>query len=65
MLVPVYGGIQKFDGIRWTGYNEYTYGLGFPFPFPTDNAEVIYYRPSNGEMIVNPMFNFLHSLEWR
>ena len=58
---PGYGGIQKFDGIRWTGYNEYTYGLGFPFPFPTDNAEVIYSRPSNGEMIVNPMFNFLHS----
>ncbi len=58
---PGYGGFQKFDGIRWTGYNEYTYGLGYPFPFPTDNAEVVYHRPSNGEMIVNPMFNFLHS----
>jgi streptogramin lyase len=58
---PGYGGLQKFDGVRWTGYNEYTYGLGYPFPFPTDNAEVVYYRPSNGEIIVNPMFNYLHS----
>ena len=28
------GGFQKFDGERWTGFNEYTYGLGYPFPFP-------------------------------
>lgn len=55
------GGFQKFDGIRWTGYNEHTYGLGHPFPFPTDNSEVIYYRPSNGNIIVNPMFNYLQS----
>jgi len=55
------GGFQKFDGIRWTGFNEFTYGLGNPFPFPTDNAEVLYFRPSNGNIIVNPMFNNLHS----
>ena len=55
------GGFQKFDGIRWTGYNEFTYGLGNPFPFQTDNAEVLYYRPSNGNLVVNPMFNYLHS----
>ena len=24
---PGYGGIQKFDGIRWTGYNEYNLSL--------------------------------------
>ena len=55
------GGFQKFDGTRWTGFNEFTYGLGNPFPFPTDNAEVLYFRPSNGNIIVNPMFNNLHS----
>jgi len=55
------GGFQKFDGTRWTGFNEYTYGLGYPFPFPTDNTEVIYYRPSNGNIIINPMYNYLHA----
>jgi streptogramin lyase len=55
------GGFQKFDGTKWLGFNEFTYGLGNPFPFPTDNSEAIYYRPSNGNVIVNPMFNYLHS----
>lgn len=55
------GGFQKFDGTRWTGFNNLNYGLGYPFPFPTDNVEVIYYRPSNGHIIVNPMFNYLHA----
>ncbi len=54
------GGFQKFDGTRWIGYNNENYGLGYNFPFPTDNSEVIYYRPSNGTVIVNPMFNYLH-----
>lgn len=58
---PGVGGFQKFDGIKWTGYNEFTYGLGFPFPFPTDNTEAILYRPSNGEVVVNPMYGFLYS----
>ncbi|MBK6506367.1 MAG: T9SS type A sorting domain-containing protein [Ignavibacteria bacterium] len=58
---PGVGGFQKFDGTRWTGYNNENYGLGYPFPFPTDNTEVIYYRPSNGDIIVNPMFNYLHA----
>ncbi len=56
------GGFQKFDGTRWIGYNQLNYGLGYPFPFPTDNTEVIYYRPSNGHIVVNPMYNYLH--EW-
>lgn len=56
------GGFQKFDGIRWTGFNQLNYGLGYPFPFSTDNSEVIYYRPSNGHIVVNPMYSFLH--EW-
>lgn len=55
------GGFQKFDGTSWTGFNEYNYGLGYPFPFPTDNTEAIYYRPSNGTIVINPMFNYLHS----
>jgi streptogramin lyase len=58
---PGAGGFQKFDGTRWTGFNEETYGLGYPFPFPTDNSEAICYRPSNGEVVVNPMYNYLHS----
>jgi streptogramin lyase len=58
---PGIGGFQKFNGTRWIGYNEYTYGLGYPFPFPTDNTEAICYRPSNGTIVINPMFNYLHS----
>lgn len=58
---PGIGGFQKFDGSNWTGFNEYNYGLGFPFPFPTDNTEAICYRPSNGQVVVNPMFGFLYS----
>ena len=57
---PGVGGFQKFDGTGWTGFNEFNYGLGYPFPFPTDNTEAICYRPSNGDIVVNPMFNFLH-----
>jgi streptogramin lyase len=55
------GGFQKFDGTDWTGFNEYTYGLGYPFPFPTDNTEAICYRPSDGTVVINPMYNYLHS----
>jgi len=55
------GGFQMFDGVRWIGFNNENYGLGDPFPFPTDNTEVIYYRPSNGNIIINPMFNYLHA----
>ncbi len=58
---PGVGGFQKFDGTTWTGFNELNYGLGFPFPFPTDNTEAICFRPSNGTIVINPMFNYLHS----
>jgi streptogramin lyase len=58
---PGVGGFQKYDGTHWTGYNEKNYGLGYPFPFPTDNTEAILFRPSNGTIVVNPMFNFLHN----
>lgn len=58
---PGIGGFQKFDGTTWTGFNEHTYGLGYPFPFPTDNTEAICFRPSNGQIVINPMYGFLHS----
>jgi streptogramin lyase len=58
---PGIGGFQKFDGTHWTGFNEFNYGLGYPFPFPTDNTEAICFRPSNGEIVINPMYNYLHS----
>ncbi|MHC1774505.1 MAG: two-component regulator propeller domain-containing protein [Lentimicrobium sp.] len=58
---PGVGGFQKFDGTNWTGFNEFNYGLGYPFPFPTDNAEAILYRPSNGQVVINPMYGYLHS----
>ncbi len=58
---PGYGGFQKFDGTRWTGFNQYTYGLGYPFPFSTDNVDEICYRPSNGHIVINPMFQNLYA----
>ncbi|MFN3871495.1 MAG: T9SS type A sorting domain-containing protein [Ignavibacterium sp.] len=58
---PGIGGFQKFDGVRWTGFNNENYGLGYPFPFPTDNTEAICYRPSNGTVVINPMFYYLHA----
>jgi Two component regulator propeller len=51
------GGMTHFDGTRWIGYNQLTYGLGHAWPFPTDNSESIYQRPSSGAVVVNPMFN--------
>lgn len=55
-----YGGFQQFDGTRWTGFNEYTYGLGYPFPFMADNTQAIYCRPSNGDVVFNPTFNGIY-----
>jgi hypothetical protein len=54
------GGFQKFDGERWTGFNQYTYGLGYPFPFDADNTQAIYYRPSNSTVVFNPTFHGIH-----
>jgi len=55
------GGFQKFDGERWTGFNEFTYGLGFPFPFMADNTQAIYRRPSNGYVVFNPTFHGVYA----
>ena len=59
---PGIGGIVKFDGVRWTCWNQFTYGLGHEWPFPTDNSEAICVRASTGKVAVNPMFNYTHEL---
>lgn len=59
---PGIGGMACFDGDRWSGWNEVSYGLGGPWPFPTDNSDAIAYRPSTGHVAVNPMFNGIR--EW-
>ena len=53
---PGVGGMTMFDGVRWIGFNNDQYGLGVPWPFPTDNSEAIAFRPSNGSVAVNPMY---------
>ncbi len=58
---PGVGGFQQFDGTSWAGFNQFTYGLGNPFPFPCDNTQRIFCRPSNGEVIINPTYEGLHA----
>ncbi len=61
------GGLTRFDGVRWTGFNIYNYGLGEDWPFPSDNSHRVYVRPSNSQLIVNPTFGGLFaksSTEW-
>ncbi len=55
-----FGGMVRFDGTRWIGFNNHHYGLGINWPFPTDNSHAVYVRPSNGRVAVNPMFNGSH-----
>ncbi|MCF8367388.1 MAG: T9SS type A sorting domain-containing protein, partial [Bacteroidales bacterium] len=55
------GGFQKFDGERWTGFNDFTYSLGYPFPYQADNTQAIYSRPSNDDVVFNPTFHGLHA----
>ncbi len=54
------GGMVHFDGVRWTGFNNEQYGLGKPWPFPTDSSQAVYVRPSTGTVVVNPTFNYTH-----
>ncbi len=51
---PGIGGATHFDGTRWIGFNNYTYGLGVDWPFPTDNSQAVGFRPSSGSVAVNP-----------
>lgn len=57
---PGFGGMVKFDGKRWTGYDNYTYGLGFDWPFDTDNSDAVYVRPSNRKVVANPTSHYTH-----
>jgi hypothetical protein len=51
---PGIGGMTRFDGTRWTGWNQLTYGLGYDWPFPNDDCEALTYRPSSGRIAVSP-----------
>ncbi len=55
---PGYGGMVKFDGVRWTGFNKFTYGAGIDWPFETDNSDAVYVRPSNRQVAVNPTSHY-------
>lgn len=55
------GGFQRFNGENWTGFNEFTYGLGYPFPYQADNTQAIFRRPSNHDVVFNPTFNGIHA----
>jgi hypothetical protein len=35
--------------------------LGYPFPYPADNTQAIYRRPSNGDVVFNPTFHGIHA----
>ena len=59
---PGFGGMVKFDGLRWTGFNNGHYGLGIDWPFPTDNSDAVSWRSSNGHIAVNPTNNGVR--EW-
>src|SRR3972149_956494 len=54
----------SFDGTRWTGWNQLTYGLGHDWPFQNDNCKALTYRPSNGRIAVSPS-DWLYGIhEW-
>ena len=48
------GGMTRFDGKRWVSWNQATYGLGYDWPFLTDNSHALAVRPSNGRVVVSP-----------
>jgi hypothetical protein len=61
---PGVGGMTRFDGARWTGWNQATYGLGHEWPFPNDWCESLAYRPSSGRVVVSPL-EWLYGIhEW-
>ncbi len=54
---PGVGGMVRFDGTRWVCWDQATYGLGYPWPFPSDNCLSLAYRPSNGRVAVSPYWD--------
>jgi len=60
---PGVGGMVRFDGTRWTCWDQLTYGLGYDWPFPNDYCDALAYRYSNGRVAVSP--NWLYGIhEW-
>ncbi|HKQ49656.1 MAG TPA: dockerin type I repeat-containing protein [Phycisphaerae bacterium] len=58
------GGMVRFDGTRWTAWNQLTYGIGYDWPFPNDYCETLAYQPSNGRIAVSPL-EWLYGIhEW-
>lgn len=61
---PGIGGMVRFDGTRWTCWDQLTYGLGYDWPFPNDYCTALAYRPSSGGVAVSPL-NWLYGIhEW-
>ena len=52
------GGMVRFDGERWTCWNQLTYGLGYDWPFPNDFCDALAYRPSSGYVAVSPSWSY-------
>lgn len=59
---PGIGGMAHFDGQRWTGFNQITYGLGGNWPFSQDNIDSVTVR-ANGNVVVNPMYGGLYEFD--
>ncbi len=53
------GGMVRFDGSRWFGFNQLTYGLGVDWPFNGDNSNALHVL-RDGRVVVNPMFESTH-----
>jgi hypothetical protein len=57
------GGMVRFDGSRWTCWDQLTYGLGYDWPFSNDFCQTLAFRPSLGRVAVNPYWSYgIH--EW-
>lgn len=55
------GGMTRFDGERWQGFNVAEYGLGVPWPFPADNCQQVEYAQSRAAVVANPTHFGLHA----
>lgn len=58
-------GVGGFDILHpdgtWTNANSATYGIGLPWPYPTDNTSAVEFRP-NGNLLFAPTNNGLREL---
>ena len=61
---PGVGGMARFDGARWMGWNQLTYGLGHDWPFPNDSCHALAVRPSIGRVAVSPLTWLYGIHEW-